>query len=144
MSLLLQPPELLDAIASLIRQPRDLLSVALASKALHDVVVPGHLDFREVCCDPSRTSLWKALAEHPGLAGRILSLDLQSEPISTLYSGAEVVVPTSLTTRSSDVEGSLHGESGNGLERPGEQRRTPVPRAVCCDFQNAQPNSFSL
>ncbi|KAJ7861164.1 hypothetical protein B0H13DRAFT_2671912 [Mycena leptocephala] len=119
MSLLLQPPELLDAIASLIRHPRDLLSVALASKALHDVVVPGHLEFREVCCDSSRTSLWTALAENPPLAGRILSLDLQSEPISTLYSGGEVVVPKSLATRSVDEGGSPHssdkdGEAGNG------------------------------
>lgn len=115
MALLLQPPELLDAIASLICQPRDLLSLALASKALHGVVVPGHLEFREVCCDPSRTSLWTALAENPRFAGRILSLDLQSEPISTMYSGGEVVVPKSLTTR---AEGSHNngrdGESDNG------------------------------
>jgi hypothetical protein len=91
----MQPPELLEAIASFIPLPRDLLSLALTSKALNALIIPEHLEFREVSCDPYRTALWTALAELPLLAGRIRSLSLQMEPIP-LHSSAEVVVPQSV------------------------------------------------
>ncbi|KAJ7689972.1 hypothetical protein B0H17DRAFT_1065769 [Mycena rosella] len=47
MAFSLQPPELLDAITSFIPLPCDLLSLALVSKALHAIVIPHCLEFRE-------------------------------------------------------------------------------------------------
>ncbi|KAJ7919763.1 hypothetical protein B0H13DRAFT_1868175 [Mycena leptocephala] len=93
--------------------------------------------FRDIS-NSARTSLWTALAENPPLAGRILSLDLQSEPISTLYSGGEVVVPKSLTTRSVDEGGSPHssdkdGEAGNGEPQLPELRSGATAR-ICDDL----------
>ncbi|KAJ7117018.1 hypothetical protein C8R44DRAFT_983326 [Mycena epipterygia] len=85
MSLSLQPTELLDVIAPLIPSPSDLLSLAFASKTLHTIIVPEHLEFREICCDARRASLWNALTNQPILAARILSLELMSEHVP-LYS----------------------------------------------------------
>ncbi|KAJ7101986.1 hypothetical protein C8R44DRAFT_808982 [Mycena epipterygia] len=96
MALSSQPPELLDLVASFIPLPSDLLSLALTSKALHVVIVPQHLEFREVCCDARRASLWKALAENPNFTARILWLGLIYEPVSrsrTLHLGERVLVP---------------------------------------------------
>lgn len=95
MSLSLQPPELLDEITSHIALPSDLLSLALTSKTLHAIVIPKQLEFREVCCELRRLSLWKALAEHPGLTCRILSLKVQNGSFVP-YSRTPVVVPRSL------------------------------------------------
>ncbi|KAJ7093399.1 hypothetical protein B0H15DRAFT_832182 [Mycena belliarum] len=80
MALSLQPPELLDDIASLLVRPSDLLSLALTSKTLYAIVVPQHLEFREIRCDARRSALWVALAQHPGLARRLRSLEMYREP----------------------------------------------------------------
>ncbi|KAJ7456158.1 hypothetical protein FB451DRAFT_1564745 [Mycena latifolia] len=91
----LQPPELLDAIASLIPLPKDLLSLALVSKIFHAIIIPQHLEFRVVRCDAGWPSLWNALTEHPALAGRIMSLELRHEPVVPSLS-AQSLVPKSL------------------------------------------------
>ncbi|KAF7348798.1 hypothetical protein MVEN_01399500 [Mycena venus] len=96
MSLALQPPELLDTIASFVAPPSDLLALALTNKALHDIVIPHHLEFREVCCDARRETLWKALADLPVLSGRINSLELLPEPYA-LRSSAQLLIPYSLS-----------------------------------------------
>ncbi|KAJ7135185.1 hypothetical protein C8R43DRAFT_1110139 [Mycena crocata] len=95
MSLVDQPPELLDHIACFICSTRDLLSVALTCRLLHGIVIPEHLEFRVVRCDPLRNSLWQAVAEHPGSASRIQTLELISESSS---SNPLVLVPKSLMT----------------------------------------------
>ncbi|KAJ7101980.1 hypothetical protein C8R44DRAFT_988290 [Mycena epipterygia] len=100
MALSSQPPELVDIMASFVPLPSDLLSLALTSKALHAIIVPQHLEFREVCCDGRRESLWKSLAENPGPAAGILSLALIYEPVSryqALHSNERILVPKSLT-----------------------------------------------
>ncbi|KAJ7662392.1 hypothetical protein B0H17DRAFT_1093552 [Mycena rosella] len=101
MSLSLQPLELLEAVASFIRLPCDLLSLALTSKALNTIVIPEHLEFHEVSCDPYRTELCITLAERPVLAVRILSLTLEMEPIR-LDSSTELVVPRSVVAPKGD------------------------------------------
>ncbi|KAJ7681912.1 hypothetical protein DFH06DRAFT_1387860 [Mycena polygramma] len=78
-SLCTQPPELLDAIVSFIPLPCDLLALSLTNKVLHGIIVPLHLEFRGVCCDARRGTLWRALAARPGLSSRILSLELLDE-----------------------------------------------------------------
>ncbi|KAJ7019561.1 hypothetical protein C8F04DRAFT_1321387 [Mycena alexandri] len=104
MSLSDQPPELLDAIASCLPLPNDLLSFALANKLMYGIIVPEHLsEFRHICCDACRRSLWKSLPDHPGSA-RILSLDLLPE-----VPGVQRLIPKSLNA-SSDEE--LQGHCG--------------------------------
>ncbi|KAJ6457554.1 hypothetical protein C8R47DRAFT_1164063 [Mycena vitilis] len=78
MSLSNQPPELLDTIASFLPTPCDLLALSLTSKILCRIIVP-HLEFREVCCDARRKTLWQTLADRPGPSSRIRSLELFGE-----------------------------------------------------------------
>jgi hypothetical protein len=89
-----QPPELLDTIASFLPLPCDLLSLALTNKTLCGVtvVILQHIEFREVCCDAQRETLWKLLADHPALSIRILSLELRPEP----FMDAKFLIPQSL------------------------------------------------
>ncbi|KAJ7155124.1 hypothetical protein C8R46DRAFT_1356375 [Mycena filopes] len=100
MSLAGQPPELLDAIASFVPLLSDLLSLALSSRVLHGIIVPSHLEFRHVCCDARRTTLWKALLERPGVSSRIMSLGLHPEDHQKL-------IPQSLNAENAeDVNGN--------------------------------------
>lgn len=73
MSFSLQPLELLDTIASFVPLPSDLFSLALTSKALCSIIIPQHIEFREVCCDPRREMLWRLLADRLTLSRRITS-----------------------------------------------------------------------
>ncbi|KAJ6471591.1 hypothetical protein C8R47DRAFT_1297356 [Mycena vitilis] len=100
-----QPPELLDAIASFIPLPCDSLSLALASKLLHGIIVPHHIEFREVCCDLRRKTLWRALAEQPVLSGRIISLGLFNEVIPH-HGRTQLLIPQSLGVGDEEPGGS--------------------------------------
>ncbi|KAJ6516664.1 hypothetical protein C8R47DRAFT_1268141 [Mycena vitilis] len=104
MSLCSQPTELLDAIASFIPIPCDLLSLALTSKLLHGIVIPQHLDFRKVCCDARRAALWKALAGYPGSFSQILSLGLLAEPMRHSRGAAQLRIPQFLVDGHADEE----------------------------------------
>lgn len=73
------PPELLDHICSFIDKPKDLLAVSLTSKQFYQLVVPTHIQFRIIRCDVRRRDLWKHLSVRPGLASKIVSLELVSE-----------------------------------------------------------------
>ncbi|KAJ7111616.1 hypothetical protein C8R43DRAFT_1041063 [Mycena crocata] len=74
-----QPAETLDQIVSLIHLTSDLLSLALACKSLNTIIIPDHLEFRHVRCDPRRQNLWRALAQRPLSATRIHTLELLPE-----------------------------------------------------------------
>ncbi|KAJ7659605.1 hypothetical protein DFH06DRAFT_1472466 [Mycena polygramma] len=117
MSLCSQPTELLDAIASCVSVPCDLLSLALTSKLLHGIVVPQHLEFRKVCCDARRTELWKAIADYPGLSSRIRSLELLAEPIRHSRSTAQLRIPQFLV-------------DGHGDEQPCAKWGSDSPRVL--------------
>ncbi|KIJ28214.1 hypothetical protein M422DRAFT_99000, partial [Sphaerobolus stellatus SS14] len=68
------PPEILDNIAAHINLPQDLLSLAVTARAFHAIVVPNHLQFRDIRCDPRRVNLWRSLAQKPAYAARIRRL----------------------------------------------------------------------
>lgn len=74
--LLTQPIELLEEILSHVDRPKDLLSLALASRSLYTTIIPHHLDFRDIRCDPQRKGLWASLAQQPHLARSIRRLEL--------------------------------------------------------------------
>jgi len=68
------PPEILEDIISEIGKTKDLLSLALADRALYNLVVPHHIEYRSICCSPFHEELWEAFASHPVLAARVRHL----------------------------------------------------------------------
>ncbi|KAG6889140.1 hypothetical protein C0995_003500 [Termitomyces sp. Mi166 len=70
------PIEILDDIFDIVDSTTDLLSFALVSKALFDVVVPSHLHFRYIRCRFHRPALWRAIAAEPKMASRCHKLKL--------------------------------------------------------------------
>ncbi|GJJ12807.1 hypothetical protein Clacol_007052 [Clathrus columnatus] len=68
-----------DEIAYELDSPKDLLSLALTSRIFKDQIIPSHLEYRDICCDLRRESVWKFLANHPRLARGIRSVELVNE-----------------------------------------------------------------
>jgi len=71
--------ETLDHIASFVDEPKDLLAVGVASRRLKEIVIPHHIEFRQIRCDAFRYSVWKALSQKPRLCGLIRKLHLFDE-----------------------------------------------------------------
>jgi hypothetical protein len=69
--------ELVDAIVNLIDDPRDVLSAALACKRLYQIIVPSHLEFRHIRCDPRQNDLWNGLSQRPALAEKVRFLEIK-------------------------------------------------------------------
>ncbi|KAF8498875.1 hypothetical protein BU17DRAFT_102920 [Hysterangium stoloniferum] len=83
--------ELQDLIASFISLPKDLLSLALTCRTLYTLIVPDHLEFRHVYCDPRKLHVWEALLSRPRLTARLRSLILLKNSITL---SAEVIPRT--------------------------------------------------
>jgi hypothetical protein len=135
MSFSLQPLEILDAIASFVSLPSDLLALALVNKSLCGVIIPQDIEFRELCCNASRDLLWELLADNPDLSRRIISLELRCEPLTS----RELLIPQSFYASSSDLLNARAGDDSNSshaarechcclvfpaalLPRPGDRR----------------------
>jgi len=88
------PVELFEAIISFLDEPRDLLSFGLTCRLIYYIIVPDHLEFRQLRCSPQRTYIWQALLERPRLAKNIYSLELADEELLPHYNG--LLVPTTL------------------------------------------------
>ncbi|KIJ34149.1 hypothetical protein M422DRAFT_99314, partial [Sphaerobolus stellatus SS14] len=69
--LLQLPFDILEEVVFAIDHPRDLLSFALISRALYDIIVPQHIQYRYICSDPRRAKLWNELFLRRNLIGRI-------------------------------------------------------------------------
>jgi hypothetical protein len=69
--------ELVDAIVNHIDNPKDVLNSALACKRLYQVIVPDHLEFRHIRCDPRQKDLWDELCQKPGLTAKVRFLELR-------------------------------------------------------------------
>ena len=70
------PKELLLIIISHIVLRRDLLNLALTSKAFKCIIIPGFLELIHIRCDPRRIDIWEWLISKPHLARRIRTLEL--------------------------------------------------------------------
>ena len=71
--LLRLPFDILEyVIETLDRQ--DLLSLALSCSAWKDIVIPRHLEYREISLSVDHHSIWKHLAERPSLAANVRRL----------------------------------------------------------------------
>ena len=53
---------------------RDLLSLALTCLAWKDIIIPRHLEYREISLSVDHYSIWKHLAERPSLAANVRRL----------------------------------------------------------------------
>jgi hypothetical protein len=109
MSFSLQLPEILDAIASFVSLPSDLLALALVNKTLCGVIIPQDIEFRGLCCDASRDLLWELLADNPGFSRRIISLELRCEPLTS----RQLLIPQSFHASSSDLLNARAGDDSN-------------------------------
>jgi len=100
-----QSLENFEKVVSYIDEPADLLSLALVSKSIYNVLVPAHLEFFAIRCDPYRKDVWDALAEKPTLTRRIRRLELVSE----MGPGAPptIITPRTLGFDPNDFEEAL-------------------------------------
>ncbi|KAF8517036.1 hypothetical protein BU17DRAFT_92206 [Hysterangium stoloniferum] len=73
------PIEIVEHIVSEIEHPRDLLSLALSNSSLKNIIIPYHIQFRHIACDPCREYLWQYLSDHPHLAARIRQIEIIPE-----------------------------------------------------------------
>ncbi|KIJ23495.1 hypothetical protein M422DRAFT_106596, partial [Sphaerobolus stellatus SS14] len=64
------PTELQEEIISMVDSPADLLHLALTCRRVHDLVIPYHLEYRELYGDTIPSSLWPCIAAQPNLARR--------------------------------------------------------------------------
>jgi hypothetical protein len=71
-----QPSDILDHICAFVDEPKDILSFALTSRQIYQLVIPDHIEFRHLRCDIRRISLWKKLSELPAIASRFVSLEV--------------------------------------------------------------------
>ncbi|KAL4267534.1 F-box domain-containing protein [Pleurotus pulmonarius] len=79
MLILYLPPEIIDQIVFLVEKPRDLLALALTCSTLSNVVIPYHIDYRDIR-SPLRSNLWDHLIHRNDLANRISRLFVHDDP----------------------------------------------------------------
>src|SRR6266849_10034420 len=65
--LLRLPFDILDHLVETLERP-DLLSLALSCSTWKNIIIPYHLEYREISLSPDHHSIWRHLAERPSLA----------------------------------------------------------------------------
>ncbi|KIJ44679.1 hypothetical protein M422DRAFT_103830, partial [Sphaerobolus stellatus SS14] len=65
------PIESLESIIDNIDTCKGLLYLALTCSQLKDLIIPNHIEYRYIRCDPYRRSLWIKLIQQPLLASHI-------------------------------------------------------------------------
>jgi hypothetical protein len=87
--------ELLDLICSFIHSPCDLLSFALCSRRLSAIIIPYHIQYRDLVCSPWHRDLFAKLLEHPLRSSQFVSLSLELKKPSVDWQ-AKYIWPKSL------------------------------------------------
>lgn len=82
-----QPTEIIEEILSWVDHRQDLLSLALTTRLLRDLIIPHHIQFRRVRCHPHYNSIWSAIISRPTWAANIRTLeivDAHKDPIQII------------------------------------------------------------
>jgi hypothetical protein len=79
-ALLRLPFDILDHLVETLERP-DLLSLALSCSTWKNIVIPYHLEYREISLSVDHHSIWRHLAERPSLAANVRKLVI-TEPDS--------------------------------------------------------------
>lgn len=66
------PPEILDKIVSHIDRPSHLLHLALTSRAMYQLIIPEHIEFRVIRSKSDCTFLWEKMAAFPARTSNIV------------------------------------------------------------------------
>ncbi|KAH9001928.1 hypothetical protein EDB86DRAFT_3074722 [Lactarius hatsudake] len=74
MLLLRLPLDTLELIAEALDDRPDLLSLALTCSTWKSIIIPRHLEYREILLSVDHLSIWKHLAERPSLAANVRRL----------------------------------------------------------------------
>ena len=78
--LLRLPFDILDHLVETLERP-DLLSLALSCSTWKDIIIPYHLEYREISLSVDHHTIWRHLAERPSLAANVRKLVI-TEPDS--------------------------------------------------------------
>jgi hypothetical protein len=78
--LLRLPFDILDHLVETLERP-DLLSLALSCLTWKNIIIPYHLEYREISLSVDHHSIWRHLAERPSLAANVRKLVI-TEPDS--------------------------------------------------------------
>ena len=78
--LLRLPFDILDHLVETLERP-DLLSLALSCSTWKNIIIPYHLEYREISLSVDHHSIWRHLAERPSLAANVRKLVI-TEPDS--------------------------------------------------------------
>ncbi|TFY82010.1 hypothetical protein EWM64_g2000 [Hericium alpestre] len=70
------PAELLDEVASFLDTRSDLLSFALTCRALKQIVIPRHSEYRFVRCHYRYLDVWRHFIQRPDLARHVRTLEV--------------------------------------------------------------------
>ncbi len=71
--LLRLPFDILDHLVETLENP-DLLSLALSCSTWKNIIIPYHLEYREISLSVDHHSIWRHLAERPSLAANVRRL----------------------------------------------------------------------
>ena len=92
--LLRLPFDILEHLVESLELP-DLLSLALSCSTWKNIIIPHHLEYREISMSIDHHSIWRHLAERPSLAANVRRLVI-AEPDSFLPMSTNWLVPTTL------------------------------------------------
>lgn len=102
MLLLRLPLDTLELIAEALGDRPDLLSLALTCSTWKSIIIPRHLEYREILLSVDHLSIWKHLAKRPSLAANVRRLVISDSEFYhpgvylTPISGSRWQVPTTL------------------------------------------------
>ena len=102
MLLLRMPLDTLELIAEALDDRPDLLSLALTCSTWKSIIIPRHLEYREILLSVDHLSIWKHLAERPSLAANVRRLVISDSEFYhpgvylTPISGSRWQLPTTL------------------------------------------------
>ena len=71
------PTEIVEIIINHIDEPSDLLSLALATMFLSNIIVPDHIQLRWLCAYLGRTKVWHNMINKPYISTRVRKLRLE-------------------------------------------------------------------
>ncbi|KAH9477303.1 hypothetical protein JR316_0009507 [Psilocybe cubensis] len=122
LGLIQQPTEIIDAILAHVDSRKDLISIGLGCKRLHDIVFPRHFEYRVIRCKVSSIGVWNHLITHSSLARNVRKLEIIDErtPVPAfnaahpgLHRPSSMLIPRTMM-RSSPTSTTLGG--GTDLE----------------------------
>ncbi|KIJ34879.1 hypothetical protein M422DRAFT_51813 [Sphaerobolus stellatus SS14] len=119
--------ELVEKVIDNIDRPSDLLRLALSSRALHALIVPKHIEFRDIRCHLCHEDIWKLLISNPALAANVRTLQVEIRYLievlyprsfipelgSTIHYGGEYNLPRALSLMRSLIRLQLTGYASN-------------------------------